>query len=102
GAPKEQPPRNLSGPRTARAGHSGKWAFAPHRRGKPYRVQAAPSTRPAKLSGSMTEGEPRAARQARRPAREAPMTPSDSTGFAARHIGPSADEQAKMLAVVGQ
>ncbi|HET7531124.1 MAG TPA: aminomethyl-transferring glycine dehydrogenase [Mycobacteriales bacterium] len=29
------------------------------------------------------------------------MTASDSTGFAGRHIGPSADEQAKMLAVVG-
>jgi glycine dehydrogenase len=29
------------------------------------------------------------------------MTSSDIDGFAARHIGPSADEQAKMLAVVG-
>src|SRR5438309_5296337 len=27
---------------------------------------------------------------------------ADVSGFAARHIGPSADEQAKMLAVVGQ
>src|SRR5690348_12568175 len=29
------------------------------------------------------------------------MTSSEIDGFAARHIGPSADEQAKMLAVVG-
>src|SRR5881275_884723 len=31
-----------------------------------------------------------------------PTTDVDVRGFAARHIGPSADEQAKMLAVVGQ
>ena len=32
---------------------------------------------------------------------EAPMTTPEISGFAGRHIGPSADEQAKMLAVVG-
>src|SRR5947209_17429115 len=49
----------------------------------------------------MTEGELRCGATWRRPPREAPMTAPDSSGFAGRHIGPSADEQAKMLAVVG-
>ena len=34
-APKEQPPRKLSGTRTRGRGHSGEQAATPHRRGKP-------------------------------------------------------------------
>jgi glycine dehydrogenase len=35
------------------------------------------------------------------PAHPSPMDPTELGGFAARHIGPTPDEQAKMLAVVG-
>src|SRR4051812_14644794 len=94
GAPKEQPPRNLSGPRTARAGHSGKQAFAPHRRGKPQRGEA--------LRSHDRGGAPPRCPHGAAWSREAPMTTPDIDGFAGRHIGPSVDEQAKMLAVVGQ
>src|SRR3954453_8437221 len=93
GAPKEQPPRNLSGPRTARAGHSGKQAFAPHRRGKPQRGEA--------LRSHDRGGAPPRCPHGAAWSREAPMTTPDIDGFAGRHIGPSVDEQAKMLAVVG-
>src|SRR3954453_7431379 len=94
GAPKEQPPRNLSGPRSARAGHSGKQAFAPHRRGKPQRGEA--------LRSHDRGGAPPRCPHGAAWSREAPMTTPDIDGFAGRHIGPSVDEQAKMLAVVGQ
>src|ERR1700761_7082443 len=69
---------------------------APHRRGKPAMTRV-------KLSGSMTEGEPvphRPRTGADALAPEAPLT--DSISFADRHIGPSPDEQAKMLASIGQ
>src|SRR3954454_4771734 len=59
GAPKEQPPRNLSGQRTARAGHSGEQALMRLTDG------ASPdplSRRRVTLSGSMTEGEPASSR----------------------------------------
>ena len=61
GAPKEQPPRNLSGSRTVRtrqlwrAGPAGATAGS-HRRGKPV-ASCAMSAGPVNLSGSATEGE---------------------------------------------
>ena len=69
---------------------------------------ASPHRTPARvtLSGPMTEGEPASRLTARQHGRLrdrhrtcAPLT--QTSRFADRHIGPTADEQAKMLAVVG-